>query len=159
MLLTVGQKVIESSVSDYSGAYILLTGNNTVTRTVAVPADSPAGTEPQRKQALDAATSGSLWGFKKDEIDNNANVTNDDNSPSFKYKASNISNTEADGIKEGVKIAVPLKYFSNFWRSLEMPLINCKTEVSLEWIENCVLTTAAIGDNANVTGAEVQLLK
>ena len=104
-------------------------------------------------------TSGSLWGFKKDEIDNNANVTNDDNSPSFKYKASNISNTEADGIKEGVKIAVPLKYFSNFWRSLEMPLINCKTEVSLEWIENCVLTTAAIGDNANVTGAEVQLLK
>ena len=90
-------------------------------------------------------TSGSLWGFRRDEIVDNANVTNDDNSPSFKYKASNISNTEADGIKEGVKIAVPLKYFSNFWRSLEMPLINCKTEVSLEWIENCVLTTAAIG--------------
>ena len=31
---------------------------------------------------------------------------------------------------------------SNFWRSLEMPLINCKVEVSLKWIENCMLTTA-----------------
>ena len=38
-------------------------------------------------------TSGSLWDFKRDEIVNNANVTNDDNAPSFKYKASNIGNT------------------------------------------------------------------
>ena len=37
--------------------------------------------------------SGSLWNFKRDEIVNNANVTNDDNAPSFKYKASNIGNT------------------------------------------------------------------
>ena len=91
-------------------------------------------------------TSGNLWGFKRDEIDNNADVTNDDNAPSFKYKASNIGNTENNGTKNGVKIAVPLKYLSNFWRSLEMPLINCKVELSLKWIENCVLTTAA---NAN----------
>ena len=53
-------------------------------------------------------TSGSLWGFKREEIDNNANVTNDDNAPSFKYKASLITNTEADGTKKGVKIVVPL---------------------------------------------------
>ena len=53
-------------------------------------------------------------------------MTNDDNAPSLKYKASLITNTEADGTKKGVKIAVPLKYLSNFWRSLEMPLINCK---------------------------------
>ena len=71
-------------------------------------------------------TWGSLWGFKRDEITNNANVTNDDNAPSFKYKSSLITNTETDGIKKGVKIAVPLKYLSNFWRSLEIPLINCK---------------------------------
>ena len=57
-------------------------------------------------------TSGSLWGFKRDEIDNNAEVTNDDNAPSFKYKASLIGNT--DGTKKVVKIAVPLKYLSNF---------------------------------------------
>ena len=87
-------------------------------------------------------TSGSLWGFKRDEIVNNADVTNDDNAPSFKYKANLIGNTENNGTKNGVKIAVPLKYLSNFWRSLEMPLINCKVELSLNWIERCLLTVA-----------------
>ena len=91
-------------------------------------------------------TSGSLWDFKRDKIDNNVNVTNDNNAPSFKYKASIIGNTENNGTKNGVKIAAPLKYLSNFWRSLEIPLINCKVKLSLNWIENCVLTTAA---NAN----------
>ena len=42
----------------------------------------------------------------------------------------------------GVKIAVPLKYLSNFWRSLEMPLINCKVELSLHFNERCLLTAA-----------------
>ena len=59
-------------------------------------------------------TSRSLWNFKKDEIVNNANVTNDNNAPSFKYKASVIGNTENSRTKNGVKIAVPLKYLSNF---------------------------------------------
>ena len=74
-------------------------------------------------------TSGSLWSFKRDEITNNADVTNDNNAPSFKYKVSIIDNTEANGTKNGVKIAVPLKYLSNFWRSLEMSLISCKIEL------------------------------
>ena len=104
-------------------------------------------------------TSGSLWDFKRDEIVNNADVTNDNNAPSFKYKASLIGNTETNGTKKGVKIAVPLKYLSNFWRSLEMPLINCKVELSLKWIENCVLTSAAIGADANATGADSATFK
>ena len=99
-------------------------------------------------------TSESLWGFKRDEIVNNADVTNNDNAPSFKYKANLIGNTENNGTKNGVKIAVPLKYLSNFWRSLEMPLINCKVELSLKWIENCALTTAETGANVNVTGTD-----
>ena len=41
-----------------------------------------------------------------------------------------------------VKIAVPLKYLSNFWRSLEMPLINCKVELSLKWYERYLLNAA-----------------
>ena len=45
-------------------------------------------------------TSASLWDFKRGEIDNNANVTNDDNAPSFKYKASLIGNTETNGTKK-----------------------------------------------------------
>ena len=86
-------------------------------------------------------------------------MINDDNAPSFKYKANLITNTVANGPKKGVKIAVPLKYLGNFWRSLEMPLINCKVELSLKWIENCVLTTAAIGANTNATGADGATLK
>ena len=74
---------------------------------------------------------GSLWDFKRDEIVDNAEVTNHDNAPPFKYKANLIGNTETNGTKNKVKIAVPLKYLSNFWRSLEMPLINCKVELSL----------------------------
>ena len=98
-------------------------------------------------------TSGSLWQFKRDEITNNADVSND-NAPSFKYKANLIGNTETDGTKKGVKIAVPLKYLSNFWRSIEMPLINCKVELSWGWIENCVLTTAAVDVDVNTTGSD-----
>ena len=78
-------------------------------------------------------TSESLWGFKRDEIVNNTDMNNDDNAPSFKYKAGLITDTKAGGKKDVVKIAVQLKYLSNFWRSLEMPLINCKIELSLTW--------------------------
>ena len=84
----------------------------------------------------------SFRGFKRDELTNNADVTNGDNPPSFKYHCG-IDNTEANGTENGIKIAVLLKYWSNFWRSLEVPLINYKIELSLNWIENCVLTTAA----------------
>ena len=49
---------------------------------------------------------------------------------------------------------VPLKYLSNFWRSLEMPLINCKVELKLKWIKYCLLSAAGnnnnINENANV---------
>ena len=43
--------------------------------------------------------------------------------------------------RNGVKIAVPLKCLSNFWRFLEMPLINCKIELSLKWDKNCTLSS------------------
>ena len=69
-------------------------------------------------------------------------MTNDNNAPSFKYEASIIGDTENNGRKNGVKIAVPIKYLSNFWRLLEMPLINCKVELSLNWIERCLLAAA-----------------
>ena len=69
-------------------------------------------------------------------------MTNDDNASSFIIKASIIGNTEDIGRKNGVKITVPLKYLSNFWRSLEMPQINCKVELSLNWIERRLLSVA-----------------
>ena len=100
-------------------------------------------------------TSVSLWNFKRDEIINNANVTNDDNAPSFEYEANLIGNTENNGGKNGVKIAAPLKYLSNFWRSLEMPLINCKVELSLKWIEICILSSAGAAATFKTTDAKL----
>ena len=51
-------------------------------------------------------TSESLWDFKRDEIVDNANVTNSDNPPSFNSKLNLIAGIEADGTKNEVKIAV-----------------------------------------------------
>ena len=82
-------------------------------------------------------------------------MTNDNNAPSFKYKANLIGNTENNGTKNGVKIAVPLKYLSNFWRSLEIPLINCKVELSLTWNENCILTSLAGNSTFTITDAKL----
>ena len=81
---------------------------------------------------------GSLWQFKRDEIEENNNLTVDDSS-SFKYKSNVIGNRSQVGTRNNVKIVIPLKYLSNSWRSLEMPLINCKVELSLKWYENCIL--------------------
>ena len=102
-------------------------------------------------------TSGSLWQFKRDEIIGNINLTNN-NSSSFKYKSNLIGNTDADGAnrkKEGVKIVVPLKYLSNFWRSLEISLINCKDELSLEWYENWVLSNVYANSTFKITDANL----
>ena len=46
------------------------------------------------------------------------------------------------------KIIVPLKYMSNFWRSLEMPLTSYEVELSLSWIENCVFSVGEAVANA-----------
>ena len=68
--------------------------------------------------------SGSLWQYYKD--DPNDNTTQ---SESFKSKIKITGKTPAAGNTKDVEIIVPLKYLSNFWRTLEMLLINC--EVSL----------------------------
>ena len=147
---------LESSLCDYSDAYILVTGNITATPNAVVVFKNCVPFEKCKTEINEtftdeadfinitmpmynlieysdnySYTSGSLWNFKSDEIINNTNVTNDNNAPSFKYKTSIIGDTGNDGTKNKVKRAVPLKYLSNFGRSLEMPLINCKVELSL----------------------------
>ena len=93
-------------------------------------------------------TSGSLWQFYKDEQNmknrNPANVTAA-NSSSFKYKSSFFKQlTDSDnGVFKNFKIAAPLKYLSNFWRSLEMLLINCKIHLELNWTKDCVMSIIA----------------
>ena len=70
-----------------------------------------------------------LQNFIRDENDRyNVITVNDSKSYNYKYVA-----TEDDGIKNDLKIAVPLKYFTHFFRSLEMSLINCKLVIDLNW--------------------------
>ena len=82
-------------------------------------------------------TSGSLWQFKRDEspVTNagNAGEVSTANSKSFKYKPSFSKPSHNNGVFKDLKIAVPLRYLSNFWRSLDMPLINCKVYIQLNW--------------------------
>ena len=54
--------------------------------------------------------------------------------------------------KKNVEIMVPIKYLSNFWRTLDMPLINCEVILILTWSENCVIVSTNV-ENQNATFA------
>ena len=112
-------------------------------------------------------TTGSLWNHYRDEANSpplnppvgnnpltiNYNADPITNSASFKYKTSitgktlntnqeNGKNTE-QGItntKTNLENVLPLKHLSNFWKTLNMPLINCEVSPTLCWSKNCVLT-------------------
>ena len=107
-------------------------------------------------------TSGRLWQVKRDEqpMGNNGasfNLTAE-NSSSFKYKSNFIGDTVADGAnrkKEGVKIVAPLKHLNNFWKSLEMLLINCKVEFSLKWYNNCILSSSGTAATFTITDTKL----
>ena len=104
-------------------------------------------------------TSRSLWQFKRDEVPaNNADLIIN-NSKAFKYKAALLGKTayhnDGKSSVKDAKIVVPLKYLSNFWRSLEMPLINCKVYLELNWIEDCILSSA--GDSAKFAITDAKL--
>ena len=78
-------------------------------------------------------TSGSLWQYTKDipaVNNNNAIVDFTDNNvtDSFNFKLKITGQTGNDGTKY-VEIMVPVKYLSNFWRTLEMPLISCEVNL------------------------------
>ena len=89
-------------------------------------------------------TTESLWQYYKDIPDRNNNnnfiaLFADGNlTDSFNFKVKFTGKTKNDGTKD-VEIMVPLKYLSNFWRTLEMPLINCEVNLILTWSSTCVL--------------------
>ena len=82
-------------------------------------------------------SSATLYQYKRDEPPERDPIPDlaVDNSSSFKYKVELLDNPVLDGAvtKRNVKVVVPLKYLSNFFRSLEMPLINCKIKLNLTW--------------------------
>ena len=91
-----------------------------------------------------AKPTGSLWQYCEDiparnYANNSIIIFSEDNiTDSFKFKAKITGQTGNDGTKD-VEIMVPIKYLSNFWRTLEMPLINCEVNLILTWSSNCVL--------------------
>ena len=92
-------------------------------------------------------SSATLYQHKRDEPPE-ANANDDltaDTLSSFKYKINLLGDPDLDGAiaKSSVKIVVLLKYLSNFFRSLEMPLINCKIKLNSTWKKECVLSNQA----------------
>ena len=90
-----------------------------------------------------AKTTGSLWQYCKDiPARNNNQIVNFDNlTDSFNFKAKTTGQTGNNGTKD-VEIMVLLKYLSNFWRTLEMPLINYEVNLILTWSSTCVITNS-----------------
>ena len=91
-------------------------------------------------------TTGSLWNYYRDEPTNPLSS----NSESFKYKTTITGNAYNIGAgeegydankvgKNETEVLTPLKHLNNFWRSLNIPLINCEVELTLTWSKNCVL--------------------
>ena len=88
-------------------------------------------------------TSGSLWQYCKDilAVDDDGDIADFDGANttnSFNFKTKIISQTDNNGIIN-VEIMVPLKYLSNFWRTLKMSLINCEVELILTRSADCVI--------------------
>ena len=159
--------MLSSNLCDYADAYILVNGRITITRArdnaAARQADERDkgvifkscapfikcisiinNTEIDNAKDIDIAmpmynlveysdnyskTYGSLWQYYKD-------------SESVKYKLKITGKTPDDGNTKDVEIIVPLKYLSNFCRTLGMPLINCEVNLLLTWSKDCVITSS-----------------
>ena len=120
-------------------------------------------------------TTGSLYNYYRDELDDDADLNNHPNnnvvsSSAFKYKSKLLGNTHdvnstndppaAGGARpvnpsynaneSGIKrliLVVPLKYLGNFWRALNIPLISCEVSLELKWDKNCLITSNQVGRN------------
>ena len=102
-------------------------------------------------------TIGSLYNYYRDELSDDADDNNFANikvvnSNTFKYKNKITGNTynvnaDDDGYDvnkndtQEVELAIPLKYLGNFWRELNIPLINCEVSLELKWNKNCAITS------------------
>ena len=158
-------KVTKPNLCDYSDAHILVIGNiqnKPANSVVAFKNCAPFRTcdvtsndeHVEKAEDLDIVmpmynlleysdnyqdSTGSLYQFKRDEPpDDNADVAN--NTSSLVYKSKLISGTDDKNVNN-VKLVVPLKYVSSFFRSLEMPLVNCKIDLELTWHKDCIISS------------------
>ena len=153
-------KIIKPNLCDFPDAYILVTRNIAVT----------SGND-DTKFAFKNCTpftrcvthiNDEHVQFKRDsqnmtDAGNPDNVTTDDSS-SFKYKLSLLGKSTLDGAhgkSKDVKIVVQIKYLSNFFRLLEMPLINCKIHLEFSWTNICVMSGIAGDTTFKITSTKL----
>ena len=141
-------RVLKPNLCDYAEAYILIEGTiraaeadaNTNYLDITMPMYNLIEYSDNYQDS-----SVTLYQYKRDEPPEDDAVADlkADNSSSLKYKISLLGNpVVANNIARiNVKVVVPLKYLSNFFRSLEMPLINCKIKLNLTWKKESVLST------------------
>ena len=104
-------------------------------------------------------TSGSLWQYYRDEtaLNNDGTLANfPGKSASFKFKQKRAGSAGGDGTKK-VEIMVPLKYLNNFWRTLEILLINYEINLILTWSTNCVISNAVVNQNTTFAITDTKL--
>ena len=94
--------------------------------------------------------SGNSWQYYRDEPNDNL-----PDSESFKSKIKITGKTLVAGNTKHVEIMVPLKYLSNFWRTLEMSLINCEVNLILTRLSTCVITNFTSGGTFAITGTKL----
>ena len=110
-------------------------------------------------------TSESLWNYNRDKIDDVDDNASD--GKSFEYKTKIVGKTPKRSEQPpqplpnphgsqperppqlavptvNVEITIPLKYLTNSWRLIDLPLINCEIELDLTWIKDCVLIITSI---------------
>ena len=97
-----------------------------------------------------AKTSGTLWQYYRDEPNNNLA-----DSESSKFKVKITGKTPNDDNEKDVEIMVPLKYLSNFWRTLELPLINCEVNLILTWSSTCLITNSTGAGTFEITDTKL----
>ena len=106
-------------------------------------------------------TSGSLWQYCKEipAVNNDGNIVDFNGAnatDSFNFKTKITGQTAADNNngniagRVDVEIMVPLKCLSNFWRTLEMPLINCEVELILMWSAGCVIIYTNVANQNSI---------
>ena len=91
-----------------------------------------------------------MWRYYRDETNNNLT-----DSELFKSKIKIKGKPPAAGIEKDVEIMVPLKYLSNFWRTIEMPLINCEVNLILTWSSTCVITNSTGAGTFEITDTKL----
>ena len=99
-----------------------------------------------------AKTSGSLWQYYRDEPNNNLA-----DSELFKSKIKITGKTPDNGNEKDAEVMVLLKYLSNFWRTLEIPLINCEVNIILTWSSTCLISNSTGAGTFQITDTKLHV--